>query len=130
MKMITKAIEKRLPKLYTTEGTPTSEKRFVFKFFTPWSDWTWYVLEGEYLTRDVTGDEDDWRFFGYVEGFEKEWGYFHLSQLTSVKGPMGLKIERDYHFNDVPVSQIVPDTYISGQDIPLTIEQSPKEESK
>lgn len=101
MKMITKAIEKRLPELYATEGVPISEKRFVCKFFTPWTNWTWYVLEGEYLP-----DEDDWRFFGYVKGLENEWGYFHLSQLESVTGPAGLKIERDYYFNDEPFTKV------------------------
>ena len=31
------------------------------KFFTPDSNWTWYVTEGE-------TEEDDFRFFGYVCG--------------------------------------------------------------
>jgi hypothetical protein len=30
-----------------------------------------------------------------VDGFEKELGYFMLSELEMVTGPMGLKIERD-----------------------------------
>jgi hypothetical protein len=38
-------------------------------------------------------------FFGLVEGHEKELGYFNLSELQSVKGPFGLKIERDMHFD-------------------------------
>jgi hypothetical protein len=37
-------------------------------------------------------------FFGLVIGLEIEFGYFSLSELQSVKGPLGLPIERDLHF--------------------------------
>lgn len=37
-------------------------------------------------------------FFGYVEGFENEWGYFSLEELSSVVGPLNMKIERDKNF--------------------------------
>jgi hypothetical protein len=36
--------------------------------------------------------------FGLVSGFDLEIGYFSLKELQSVKGPMGLPIERDLHF--------------------------------
>jgi hypothetical protein len=38
-------------------------------------------------------------FFGLVVGLETELGYFTLNELESVRGPMGLKIERDRHFS-------------------------------
>ena len=60
------------------------------EFFCPWSDWTWFVTEGG--PRD-----DDFIFFGYVIGFEEEWGYFSLSELESIRGPGGLTIERDLY---------------------------------
>lgn len=60
----------------------------VVKFFTPDSNWTWYATEF---------DGDD-LFFGLVDGFEKEIGYFRLSELKSVKGALGLPIERDMFF--------------------------------
>jgi hypothetical protein len=75
----------------------------VIKFFTPWSNWTWYVTEGE---KEANGD---WLFFGLVEGFEKEWGSFRLSELTEAQGPMGLKIERDRWF-DTPVKDFTTDS--------------------
>lgn len=50
------------------------------KFFTPDSGWTWYVTEGE-------EEDGDFRFFGFVVGFEKEWGYFVLSELEGARGP-------------------------------------------
>ena len=46
-------------------------------------------------------------FFGYVIGFEEEWGYFVLSELESIRGPGGLTIERDLHFRPGPFSQVI-----------------------
>jgi hypothetical protein len=90
MKLITKEIEKKIPALYATDGT--KEKDVAVKFFTPWSNWTWYVVEGEKM------ENGDWEFFGLVEGHHSELGYFRLSDLTSVKGPFGLTIERDRNY--------------------------------
>ena len=87
-KLLTKEIAGKLPELYATEGIPESEKVLVVKFFTPDSNWTWYGVEF---------DGKD-RFFGYVEGHEREWGYFSLKELASVRGPMGLKVERDLYW--------------------------------
>lgn len=63
----------------------------MIKFFTPDSNWTWYVVEGE-------PQGGDWLFFGYVEGFTQEWGYFKLSELMKARGPLGLEVERDIHW--------------------------------
>ena len=43
-------------------------------------------------------DGDDWTFFGLVNLYGEELGYFTLSELQSVKLPFGLSIERDKHF--------------------------------
>ncbi|GAH87664.1 unnamed protein product [marine sediment metagenome] len=76
---------KQFPKLNETDGTPLEEKKVIAKFFTPDGSWTWYAVEfdGEDL------------FFGLVDGFEKEWGYFSLKELQSIRGKLGLPIERD-----------------------------------
>jgi len=55
------------------------------KFFQPWGSWTWYATEFD-------GDDI---FFGLVDGFEEELGYFSLAEMRSVVGPFGLRIERD-----------------------------------
>lgn len=91
MKLLTKEISKRLPKLYATENIALAQKEAICKFFTPDANWTWYVIEGEQ-------QEDDYIFFGYVIGFEKEFGYFSLKELESVRGKLGLPIERDRWF--------------------------------
>ena len=43
MKLITDEIKKTLPPLYSQEHNP--EPQAVLKFFTPWSNWTWYAIE-------------------------------------------------------------------------------------
>lgn len=60
------------------------------KFFFPTSNWTWLVTEGQ-------SEGDDFTFFGYVIGFEAEWGYFTLKELEEVN-VNGLVIERDDYF--------------------------------
>lgn len=99
MKLLTKQIEQALPKLYSTENIKFQDKKVCVKFFTPWSYWTWYAIEGE---RQENGDV---LFFGYVQGQVGEWGYFMLSELETIKGPVGLRIERDLHFTPKTLSQ-------------------------
>jgi len=90
MKLMTKEIEKRLPKLYSQQDN--KNPKIVIKFFTPWSNWTWFVIEGE------KQEDENWLFFGIVHGLEKELGYFNLNELKELEGPGGLKIERDKFF--------------------------------
>ena len=92
MKLLTEQIKNALPKLGDTESTAMGERDIVCKFFDPCGSWTWYVIEGEET------EDGDWQFFGLVDGFHKEYGYFTLSELESVRGPLGLGIERDIHF--------------------------------
>ena len=88
MKLLTKELEKQFPKLYETEEVPLEEKKVIAKFFTPWTTWTLYAVEWD--GQDL--------FWGLVDGQEKEWGYFSLRELKSIKGPWGLTIERDLYF--------------------------------
>ena len=60
---------------------------------------------------DEFGKELDFRFWGLVEGFEKEYGYFMLSELEEVRGPMGLPIERDLWFKPKTLEEIAPDMF-------------------
>jgi hypothetical protein len=100
MKLLTKEIEAKLPKLYATEGTEAEEKIIVVKFFNPTGAGTWYAVEGE-------RDGDDFRFFGLVDLHEREWGYFMLSELQEYRGRFGLKIERDLYFNNVKAGEVL-----------------------
>ena len=96
MMLLTKEIRKTLPKLYSQEKKGENAMAVV-KFFTPWTNWTWLVTEGQ-PDMDEDNKEIDFMFFGLVDGFEQELGYFSLNEIMEVKGPAGLKIERDLYF--------------------------------
>lgn len=98
MELLPEEIRERLPQLYSQEGN--RDPIVQVKYFTPDSSWTWYATEGE-------PDGEDFRFFGYVIGFEREWGYFVLSELESARGPLGLPIERDLHLTPAPISEVL-----------------------
>ncbi len=94
MKLLTQELRKNIPKLYSQEDV--KDPIVVAKFFTPWTNWTWYVLEFD-------GDDT---FFGYVDGLVPELGYFTLSELEEVTSPFGLKIERDLHWTPKKLSEV------------------------
>lgn len=66
------------------------------KFFTPDSDWTWYA--SEFDGEDI--------FFGLISGFEVEYGCFSLKELQETRGPLGLLIERDLHFEPKSLGEL------------------------
>ena len=86
----------KLPALYSGEEMGLLALALV-KFFTPDSNWTWYASEFD--------GEDT--FFGLVDGLETELGYFSLSELQSIKGPLGLLIERDLHFEPKTLKELM-----------------------
>lgn len=97
--LLTEELKARLPPLYSQEAE--SEPYVHAKFFLPGSNWTWYVTEGE-------PRGDDFLFFGFVVGQESEFGYFVLSELESVSGLFGLKVEQDIHFTPGKLTDVVP----------------------
>ena len=97
MELLTNEIKEQLPALYSTDGKDLTEVKAVVKFFCPWSSWTWYAAEFD--------GEDT--FFGLVEGFEKELGYFSLKELSDLTGPLGLKIERDLHWDKTDLATLM-----------------------
>ena len=96
MLLLTKAIRRKLPPLYTNEDKGTEALALV-KFFTPDSSWTWYASEF---------DGDD-LFFGLALGVEPELGYFRLSELQAVRGRLGLPVERDKFFEPTPLRELL-----------------------
>lgn len=95
MKLLTDELLKALPPLGTTaeEQDPTVQ----CKFFYPDFSWTWYAIE--YDGEDL--------FYGFVDGFEQELGYFRLSELQANRGKLGLPIERDRYFKPCAVSSLM-----------------------
>lgn len=94
MKLLTKALRAELPPL----GATAKEKDplVICKFFFPDSSWSWYAIEFD--GEDI--------FFGFVDGDFPELGTFSLSELKSVRGKLGLPIERDLFFEPCRLSQL------------------------
>ena len=86
-------------KLYGQDKTPTDETIVWVKLFAP-GHWTWFVTEY---------DPEDNLAFGYVMGFENEWGYISIGEMDEMNSswkssPMGLSrtfVERDLHFKPI-----------------------------
>jgi hypothetical protein len=95
MELLDEETRVKLPPLYSQEDKGEEAIAHV-KFFTPAGSWTWYASEfdGEDL------------LFGLVAGFELEYGYFSLSELEEVRGPMGLPIERDLYYKPKTLRKI------------------------
>jgi hypothetical protein len=113
MKLLPKEIRKKLPPLYAQESKGGRGVVYL-KLFTPDSSWSWYITEGSPI-QDESGKEVDFHFFGLVDGHEKELGYVALSELESVRGPMGLPIERDLHWQPKTLGEIAPEMFRSDE---------------
>ena len=88
MKLLTQEIRNCIPKLGEQEHLGENAVIYV-KFFNPCGAGTWYATEYD--------GEDT--FFGLVDLYEKELGYFSLNELESLKcPPFGIGIERGLHF--------------------------------
>ncbi len=98
-RLLTEELKNVLPRLRGQEGA--SDPVVYAAFYFPGSDWIWFATEGELVGSDFT-------FFGYVIGFEREWGNFSLRELEEVN-VHGLSIERDCHFEPRPLSRCLSD---------------------
>lgn len=97
MKLMTKAIENKIPALYSGENIPLDEKICHVKFFHPFCQMTWFATEF---------DPETGLFFGWVEnGQMSEWGNFSLQEMQSLK-VKGLKMERDMYFKPKQMKDI------------------------
>jgi len=95
-KLISKELLETIPALYSTEEL--KDPICQIKLFTPDADWTWYIIE-------INKEDKDY-CYGYVIGMDSELGYFTLSEIESVIGPLGLSVERDKFFKPTSLSEI------------------------
>lgn len=73
------------------EGKDTTDFRPVVKLFTPWANATWLFSE--------LNTQDSDQLFGLCDlGLgSPELGYASLAEITALRGPGGLRVERDIH---------------------------------
>ena len=94
MELIPQEIKELIPKLYETEEQ--NDPVAYIKLFL--DGWTWYITELS-IDNNIC--------FGYViSPFESELGYFSLNEIKSIKGTLGLSVERDLSFKPTKLSRI------------------------
>ena len=101
MKLLTKELEARFKEVGSQEEKTTEETLVIAKFFNPAGAGYWFATEY---------NPEDKLFFGYVSLFgdyNDELGYFTLQELEDYRGQFGLGIERDLHFSETKLSDII-----------------------
>ena len=99
MELMTEELRRQLPELGSQDGKGGDMIALVKLFV---GSWTWWIVEFD-------GDDT---FFGLVDGFERELGYFSLAELQRVRGPLGLPVERDLHWRPRPLREIAPEMFL------------------
>ena len=96
MKLLTKEITEKLQEQFSKGAD--FDQMVVAKLFDPCGSWSWYLLNQD--------PEDPDYLWGIVQGFEVEMGSISLSELESVRGALGIGIERDLHFTPIPANEL------------------------
>lgn len=94
MKIFTKELLQKVPKLYETDRA--KDPTVYIKLFFPSFHWTWYVIEFD--GKDM--------FFGYVDGSFADLGYFSLKELLEARDKSGMPLERDRYFRPCRLSEL------------------------
>jgi len=98
MKLITEEFEllfKDYP-LYSQESE--SDPLVICKLFDPCGSATWFLTEYDPIEKIA---------FSYVTGLAAdELGYISLTEMESIKGPLGIGIEQDMYFTQKRLSEV------------------------
>jgi hypothetical protein len=102
MKIITKEIERAFEKQGDTSEMSMDKIKIVMKLFNPAGAGTWYIYEKL--------DEDIYMaFVNLGDPMMAEIGTVSMQELTNLRLPFGLKIERDRYFE--PLSMTLKEVY-------------------
>jgi hypothetical protein len=100
MKLLTQELLKKIPPPYAQDGKGGRTIAYA-RYFSPDSNWCWWACEYD--------GEDT--FFGLVDGHVRELGYFSLTELEELTGPMGLPVERELRFKSMCLQEIAPELF-------------------
>lgn len=99
-KLLTKAVITAFEKQGDTSEKNASEIQIICKLFNPVGAGTWYLYERL--------DDDVFMCFANLgDPTFAECGTVSLSELMSLKLPLGLKIERDRHFGKKTLQEVI-----------------------
>ena len=109
IKLLTKEIIEKTNKI-TSGQIPADEVKVTAKFFDPTGSFTWFLTE---LDEDL-----DYAFGFVVSEFcpDGELGPFSINELQSIKGHLGLGIERDKFWTVATLKEVMdnPSKYYQG----------------
>jgi len=91
MKIITKEIEKAFEKQGYTGDKSAKDIKIIMKLFNPVGGQTWYIYE-------KLDDDIYMAFVNLGDPMMAECGTVSMSEIMSLRLPMGLKVERDRYF--------------------------------
>ena len=97
--LMTQKLAETIPAIYANEKVAAYDTVLAHaKLFSPYSNWTWFITEM---------DPETGQCFGLVEGFERELGYFDLTELaeTTVFGGVPA-VERDLYWQPRTMGEI------------------------
>ena len=95
MELLTEELQEQAENQYP-KGSDM-DQMIVAKFFTPWTNWTWYLMNKQ---------PDSDYCSGIVEGHDIEAGSFSLDELKDIAGPFQMEIERDVHFVPLKANEL------------------------
>ena len=101
MKLFTAKNLKDLPTMDETAEMGISEQTVWVKLFNPCGAGTWYL---------TSYDPDEKLGFGFVtlgDPDMAELGYISITELEELRLPFGSKIERDRHFDPMPLQAVM-----------------------
>lgn len=111
MMLLTKEQEAQIPPIGSTEKNP--DPMVWVKWFTPDSSFTWYVTERNPQTGICFGVT-----VNPASNMPWELGYFDQKEIESVRGKLGLPVERDKWFKPQPLSVVKSNESIFKVDPP------------
>lgn len=99
--MIPQELKQRFKEQGDTSKKRAKDITVIAKFFCPWGAATWFATDY---------DEADNVCFGYAnlgDDQNAELGYFSIDELEDLKGPLGLKIERDLYWKERSLQEVM-----------------------
>jgi hypothetical protein len=95
MKLLTADLKKKFAR--TGSQQDVEDPVIIAKYFIGLYNWTFYATEFDPITKVFTG------IFRWLE---TEWGTIGLHHLESMRGPAGIRVERDKFFKSVRMSEL------------------------
>jgi hypothetical protein len=109
VKLLTKSIAKKLPKLNGSAPDPIDQRKVPLKYFQPDGTFRWYVLAYDSKVQE---------FYGLVTSHvcpQGELEYFSLRFLKTIRGEMGMPVEIDLNWDSSKTIGDILNTYATQE---------------